>query len=139
MKDKLVMDCKRGRNYKKENFFDGSYSMKVKCAFMLISLPSGSGWRVTSEFHNHKLAKDLDDHDVLGHLKDNERYFVNGATKYNVVPIYIIVALKDKDPENLTSVTQMYKEIYTYKTSKRGSFIEMQYLSSLIHEEKYMY
>lgn len=42
-----------------------------------------------------------------------------------MAPKYIIAALKDRDPENLTSATQVYNARYTYKTSKRGSLTEI--------------
>ena len=43
------------------------------------SEPSGSSWNVMvrCELHNHQLSKDLDDHDILGRLKDHERKFMN--------------------------------------------------------------
>lgn len=49
--------------------------MKVKCSFMLKFVSSGSGWNIMVRcgFLNHKLTKDLDDHDILGCLKDDER------------------------------------------------------------------
>ncbi|XP_050877676.1 uncharacterized protein LOC127081465 [Lathyrus oleraceus] len=55
-----------------------------------------------------------------------------------MTPLYIVVALKDKDLEDLTSVTQVYKARATYNASKRVSSTEMQMLLSLIHREKYM-
>ncbi|XP_058783597.1 uncharacterized protein LOC131658306 [Vicia villosa] len=134
------MGCERGRNYKRKNESEGSYSMKGKYPFMLRYVPSGSGWKVTvkCEFHNHVLASDLDGHDILVRLKDNERKFVIEMTKYNMAPRYIIVALKDIDLENMKSVTQVDKSRYTYKMSKRGLLTEMQHHPSFIHEEKYI-
>lgn len=88
--------------------------------------------------HNHKISEDLDGHNILSRLKVNERHFMNDMTKYNMAPRYIVSALKDKDPENLTSFTQVYKARATYNASKRGSSTEMQMLSTLIHIEKYM-
>ncbi|XP_050920574.1 uncharacterized protein LOC127138225 [Lathyrus oleraceus] len=145
-KDKLIMGCKRGVNYKRNNTSKSSksskgiYSMKVKCPFRLRSTLSGSGWKmmVMYGFHNNKLSKDLDGHDILGRLKVHERQFVNDMTKYIMDPQYIVSALKDKDSENLTSVTQVYKSIATYNASKRGPLMEMQILLTLIHREKYM-
>lgn len=95
--------------------------MKVKCPFRLRYVSSDRGWKVVVRcgLHNHKLSKDLDDHDILGRLKDHERLFMNEMTKYNMVPRYIVASLKDKDPENLTSVTQVYKVRTRYNTSKR--------------------
>ncbi|XP_058764158.1 uncharacterized protein LOC131637576 [Vicia villosa] len=55
-----------------------------------------------------------------------------------MAPRYIVSALKDKDPENLTSITQIYKARATYKLGKRGALTEVQMLFSLIHQEKYM-
>ncbi|XP_058773970.1 uncharacterized protein LOC131648204 [Vicia villosa] len=88
--------------------------------------------------HNHKLSKDLEVHDILGRLKDQERNFVNDMTKYNMAPRYIVAAFKHKDQKNLTSVTQVYTTRATYRTSKRGALAKMQMLLSLIHKEKYM-
>ncbi|XP_050902765.1 uncharacterized protein LOC127115212 [Lathyrus oleraceus] len=75
--------------------------MKVKCLFRLRYVPSDSGWNVIvmCGLHNHKLPKDLEGHDILGRIKDHERWFVNDMTKYNMAPSYIVTALKDKDPE----------------------------------------
>ncbi|XP_058783719.1 uncharacterized protein LOC131658444 [Vicia villosa] len=124
------MGCERGGNYKKKNYSDGSYSMKVKCPFMLRSVPSGSSLKVKVRcgFHNHILVKDLYGHGVLGRLKENERQFVNDMIKYNMVPRYIIAALKYRDPKNLTSVIQVYIARYTYKTNKRVKLLIMFHL-----------
>lgn len=101
---------------------------------------SGSGWNVIIRcgLHNHKLSKDLEGHAILECLKVHERPFVNDTTKYNMTPLYIVAALKDKDPENLLSVTQMYKARAIYNASKRGPLTEIYMLLSLIHREKYM-
>ncbi|XP_058758192.1 uncharacterized protein LOC131631414 [Vicia villosa] len=59
-------------------------------------------------------------------------------TKYNMTPRYLVSALKDKDPENFTSITQIYRARTTYIMGKRSAMTEMQMLLSLIHQEKYM-
>lgn len=46
---------------------------------------------------------------MLECLKHDVRLFVNDMTKDNITPKYIIVALKDRDPENLMSIIQVYK------------------------------
>ncbi|XP_050920331.1 uncharacterized protein LOC127137968 [Lathyrus oleraceus] len=113
------MDCERGGNYKRKNTFESSKSSNGtynKCPFRVRSTLSGSDWKVMvwCGFHNHKLSEDLDDHDILDRLKVHERQFVNDMTKYNMTPWYTISSLKDKDPENLTSVIQVYKARATY-------------------------
>ncbi|XP_058742340.1 protein FAR1-RELATED SEQUENCE 5-like [Vicia villosa] len=91
-----------------------------------------------SDAQSYKLDKDLVGHDILGRLKDDERKFVNDMTEYNMTPRYVVSALKDKDPKNLTSITQIYRARATYRLGKRGAMTEMQMLLSLIHQEKYM-
>lgn len=71
----------------------------------------------------------------MGCLKVHERNFVNDVTKYNMALQNIIVVLKDKDPENLTSVTQVYKARATHNASNRGPLMEMKMLMTLIHRE----
>ncbi|XP_050875265.1 uncharacterized protein LOC127078894 [Lathyrus oleraceus] len=140
------MDCERGGNYKRKNASENNnsskdiYSMKVKCPFRLRYVANDSGWKVMIRcgLHNHKLSKNLDDHDILGLLKDHERQFVNDMTKYNMAQKYIVTALKDKDPDNFTSVIQVYKATSTYNMRNRGSLTELQMLLSLIHREKYI-
>ncbi|XP_058775604.1 uncharacterized protein LOC131649878 [Vicia villosa] len=140
-KDKLIISCERGRNYKKKVVVAGNYTMKMKCPFIMRSMPSGSGWKVMVKcgFHSHILANDLNGNDILVRLKDHERNFINDMTKYNMAHKYIVDALKDTDPKNLTSITQVYKAGSAYNESKRGSLTKIQHLQSLIHEDKYMY
>lgn len=118
-----------------------SYTMKVKCLFMLRFVSSGNDWKVTiwCRFNNHTLFKDLDENDILARLKYYEKKIVKDMTKYNMAIMYIVVALKESGLENLTSVTQVYRERSTCRRRKRGSLIEMQDRLSLIHEDKYMY
>lgn len=115
--------------------------MKVKCPFMLRSVPSGRDWKVTimCGIHNHELATDLDGHDILGSLKHGEINFVSDMTKYNMAPRYIVVALKDRDLESLMIVKHVCKARSTDKTSKRSPLTETQHLLCLIHDEKCMY
>ncbi|XP_058741131.1 protein FAR1-RELATED SEQUENCE 5-like [Vicia villosa] len=138
------MGSDREGNYKKKNEVAipsyGNSTMRLRCPFRLRSVPSGIGWKVVVKcgMHNHRLDKDLVGHDILGRLKDDERKFVNDMTKYNMAPRYIVSALKDKDPRNITSTTQIYRVRATYRLGKRGALTKMQMLLSLIHQEKYM-
>lgn len=61
--------------------------------------------------------------------------FVSDMTKYNVTPRYIVTTLKDKDLENLISITQVYKARATYNANKRNTLTKMQMLLSLIHRK----
>ncbi|XP_058746676.1 uncharacterized protein LOC131619615 [Vicia villosa] len=132
-KDKLIMGCEREGNYKRRNVYERNnsskniYSMKVKSPLRLRYVPNGIGWKVIVRcgMHNHKLSKDLESHDISGRTKDHERKFVNDMMKYNMTLRHIVAALKDKDLENLMSVTQVYKARATYRTGKRGTLAGM--------------
>lgn len=47
-------------------------------SIILRFVPSGGGWKVTVIFGflNHELATNLDDHDILGHLKQMKDNFL---------------------------------------------------------------
>lgn len=100
--------------------------MKVKCPFRLRFVSAGIGWKVIvrCKLHNHKLSKNLEGRDILGPLKDHERQFLNDMTKYNMTPRYIVISLKDKDSQNLTSVTHVYKARATQKCEQERSIDE---------------
>lgn len=61
-------------------------------------MSSGSGWNIIVRcgIHNHDLAKSLDDHDILGRLKFDERHFVNDMTRYHMTSRFIVIAFKDR-------------------------------------------
>lgn len=66
------------------------------------------------EIHNRDLAKDLEGHDIFDYLKQNERQVVNNMTNYHMSSNFTVPALKDKDVDNLTTTTHVYKERLTY-------------------------
>lgn len=61
-------------------------------------------------------------HDILGRLKPDERQFVNDMAKYHMAPKFIVAALKDRDPNNPTHTTHVYKERSTYLSTIICSF-----------------
>ncbi|XP_058742346.1 uncharacterized protein LOC131614814 [Vicia villosa] len=133
-KDKFIIGCDRGGNYKNKNEVaapsDGHSTMRLRCPFRLRSVLSGIGWKVMVKcgMHNHRLDTDMLGHDILDRLKDDGRKFVNDMTKYNMAPRYTVSALKDKDPENITSITPIYQARATYRLGKKGALTEMQML-----------
>lgn len=64
------------------------------------------GWNimVICDIQNYDLVEGLDGHDVLGRLKPEEREFVKDMTKSNKVLRFIVVALKDMNVDNMTTV-----------------------------------
>ena len=93
---------------------------------------------VKFDIYNHELDRYLMGHDILYRLKPYEILFVNEMTRHNMTQRFIIVALKDRDPNNLTSIMSVYKARSTYQSTIRGPFKKMQHLLKLIYDEKYM-
>lgn len=60
-----------------------TFSRREKCPFMLRSMPSGIGCKVSLRcgVQNNELAKNLVAHDILDRLKPHERQFVNEMDK----------------------------------------------------------
>lgn len=81
---KLIMGCERGRNYKNEKSSQVTCSRRFNWPFKLRYVPSGSGWNIMTicGIHNHDQSKDLGGHNILGHVKLDERQFVNDMTIY---------------------------------------------------------
>lgn len=59
---------------------------------------------IICDIQNYDLVEGLEGHDVLGRLKPEEREFVNDMTKSNKVLKFIVVALKDMNVGNMTTV-----------------------------------
>lgn len=118
------MGYERGENYKNKNSSQGIFSRKVKCPFMLRIVSNGISWKVTIRcgIHNHELANGLVGHNILGHLKSHEIHFMNEMKKYNMAPRFIVVTLKDRNHNNMTSTTQVYKARSTSQSTIRGPF-----------------
>lgn len=110
------MDYDRGGNYKNKKKLEVTCSKRVKCSFELRYMPNYCGRNIIVKYgiHNHDLAEDLDDCDILGRLKPNERLFLNDMTKYHMALRFIVVALKDMGVNDLTTMQLVYKARLTY-------------------------
>lgn len=60
-------------------------------------------------------------------------------TKRDVPPRHILISLQEKDPENVTRITQIYKQKSTIQKEIRGPRSEIQHLFKLIEEANYVY
>lgn len=89
---------------------------ELSAHFKLRYVPNSCVWNiiVRCRIHNHDLAGDLDGRDILGHLKLNERPFVNDMTKYHIELRFVVVELKDMGVDDLTNMQLMYTVRSTY-------------------------
>lgn len=76
--DKLILSSEKGGNYNKKGKLEVTCSRRFQFSFRLGYVPSDCGWniKVICGIHNLTLVEDLDDHDILGHLKLEEKQFV---------------------------------------------------------------
>ncbi|XP_058784801.1 uncharacterized protein LOC131659661 [Vicia villosa] len=142
-KDKLIMGCDRGGNYKKKNEVaapsDGNSTMRLRCPFRLRSTLNVIGWKVVvkCEMHNHILDKDMLGHDILGRLKYDERKFVNDMTKYNMAPRYRLPLL---EIVGVTSTKLTFLVAFAYLEQEREENLTwaLERLKELFYSEKFL-
>ncbi|KAI5395777.1 hypothetical protein KIW84_062092 [Lathyrus oleraceus] len=68
-----------------------------------------------------------------------EKQHVADLTKRHVPPRHILLSLQDRDPENVTRITQVYKHKSVIQKEIRGPRSEIQHLFKLIEDAGYVY
>ncbi|KAI5425905.1 hypothetical protein KIW84_031652 [Lathyrus oleraceus] len=141
--NKLIFDCDKGGKHKSTDSGTQSASKKCGCSFKIRSTPAkyGSGWKidVKCELHNHGLPDRLEGHSFIGRLTTDEKQHVADLTKRHVPPRHILLSLQDRDPENVTRITQVYKHKSVIQKEIRGPRSEIQHLFKLIEDACYVY
>jgi len=141
-----LLGCERSGKYKKYRTnleVTITDTRKCDCPFRLRGKPTkgAEGWvlKVVYGLHNHELANTLVGHPYAGRLRPNEHALVVAMTKSRVKPKNILLTLKEKNEDNVTTLKQLYNTRYTYKRSVRGSRTEMQQLMMLLERDKYIH
>ncbi|MCH92949.1 protein FAR1-RELATED SEQUENCE 11-like, partial [Trifolium medium] len=114
-KQKLVLGCERNGVYKrtsKKIKFEETGTRKCGCKFKLRGNfhVTTNDWHISvlNGIHNHELDKELDGHLVAGRLKPKEMEVVAEMTRNLVPPRNIMTTLKERDPDNVTDIKQLY-------------------------------
>ncbi|XP_057425864.1 uncharacterized protein LOC130719248 [Lotus japonicus] len=89
--------------------------------------------------HNHEPAKSLVGHPYVGRLTEEEKGLVGTMTSTWTPPRQILAALKENNPGNLTTITQVYSCNKWFKKEERGPLTEMQHLMKKLVEAKYVH
>lgn len=141
--NKIIFGCDKGGKYKKTDSKIQSALKKCGCPFKIksTSAKDGSGWKVDVKcgIHNHGLPDRLEGHSIVGRLTTEEKQHVFDLTKRDVPPRHILISLQEKDPENVTRITQIYKQKSTIQKEIRGPRSEIQHLFKLIEDANYVY
>ncbi len=94
--------------------------------------------KVKCGLHNHQLAETLLGHSYVGRLSEEEKKLVHEMTRNNVKPRNVLLTVKGRDKENLSTIRHIYNERQRYRSSQRGPRTEMQNLLNLVHRDRYV-
>ncbi|XP_058732665.1 protein FAR1-RELATED SEQUENCE 5-like [Vicia villosa] len=140
--NKVIFGCNKKGKYKDKSETQ-SATKRRGCPFKIRSTPikDGSGWKVDVKcgVHNHGLLDRLEGHSFVGRLTTDEKQHVADLTKRHVPPRHILISLQERDPENITRITQIYKHTSVIEAEIRGPRSEIQHLLKLIEEANYVY
>ncbi|KAI5415151.1 hypothetical protein KIW84_040562 [Lathyrus oleraceus] len=141
--NKLIFGCDKGGKHKSTDSGTQSASKKCGCPFKIRSTlaKDGSGWKIDIKcgLHNHGLPDRLEGHSFIGRLTTDEKQHVADLTKRHVPPRHILLSLQDRDPENVTRITQVYKHKSVIQKEIRGPRSEIQHMFKLIEDAGYVY
>ncbi|KAL5141455.1 Protein FAR1-RELATED SEQUENCE 5 [Glycine soja] len=116
---------------------------KCGCPFKLRCKPviGGEGWMVKliCGVHNHELAKSLVGHPYAGRLTKAEKTLIADMTKSIVKPRNILLTLKEHNANSCTTIKQIYNARNAFRSSIRGSDLEMQHLMKLLERDQYIH
>ncbi|XP_057453094.1 putative protein FAR1-RELATED SEQUENCE 10 [Lotus japonicus] len=119
----------------------GIGTKKCDCPFRLKArYTSEDGlWRFTvvRGDHNHQPAETLVGHAYAGRLTSQEKDMVAKMVDNRVKLGNMLLALKDANPQNVTTIRQVYNERMAHIRAKRGQLSEMQHLMGLLEEDRY--
>ncbi|KAH1189852.1 Protein FAR1-RELATED SEQUENCE 5 [Glycine max] len=142
----VLIGCERSGEYrcrKKEFIKRDTRTRKCECPFKLRCKPvvGGEGWMVklTYGVHNHELAKSLVGHPYAGRLTKAEKTLITDMTKSMVKPRNILLTLKDHNANSCTTIKQIYNAKSAFRSSIRGSDLEMQHLMKLLEHDHYIH
>ncbi|XP_023753777.1 uncharacterized protein LOC111902140 [Lactuca sativa] len=109
----VVLMCDRGGIYTSKNSSRKNiFSKKINCPFNLAAKYSKANdfWtlRVICDEHNHEPAERVESHAYARRLSDEETRLVEELTKKNVKPMDILLALKEQNKNNVSSLQTVY-------------------------------
>lgn len=140
--DKVIFGCDKGGKYKEGDSETQSATKKYGCPFKIRSTTKyGFHWKIDVKYglHNHGLPDRFEGHSFVCRLNANDQQHIVNLTKHHVPPRHVLLLLQERDPENVTRITQIYKHKSKMQKDMRGPRIEMQQLFKLIEDSNYVY
>jgi len=131
------------RSRKKDFVKRDTGNRKYECPFKLRGkiVVGGQGWMVKlmCGSYNHELVKSLVGYPYAGRLTKDEKIMIVDMTKSMVKPKNILLTLKKYNANSCTTIKQVYKARSAYRSSIRGSDIEMQHLIKIFERDQYIH
>ena len=78
-------------------------------------------------------------HTYVGRLSSEAKTMVNHLTKNMVKPGQILLAIKDHDQTNFSTIKTIYNERQKYRREQRRPRMEIQHMMKLIEHNEYVY
>ncbi|KAH1205538.1 Protein FAR1-RELATED SEQUENCE 5 [Glycine max] len=139
----VLIGCERSDEYrcrKKEFIRRDTRTRKCGCPFKLCSKPMVGGEgrmvKLICGVHNHELAKSLVGHSYVGRLTKAEKTLIVDMTKSMVKPRNILLTLKEHNANSCTTIKQIYNARSAFRSSIRGSDLEMQHLMNFLERDQ---
>ena len=85
------------------------------------------------------MAKSFIGHPYVGRLTKDEKIVVVDMTKSLVQQRNILLMFKEHNANSYTTIKQIYNARNAYRSSKKGSNIEMQQLMMLLDRDQYIH
>ena len=130
--------ARKGKNIKKI-----TGTKKCGCPFLLratqISIDGHWSLEVVCGVHNHPCAQYLEGHSFVGRLTKEEHDFVEDLTKSNSRPRDILDVLKERFPDNKSSMITIYNARQKNRLIDHAGRSQMQYLMGKLREHSYFY
>ncbi|GJR48018.1 putative ribonuclease H-like domain-containing protein [Tanacetum coccineum] len=144
---KIELMCEKGKEYQSQR--SGSSiqretgTVKTDCPFGLVAnyYKTYDIWRLRVQLdeHNHPYAPTLEGHPYAMRLEDDEFHLVEELSKYNVQPRYILSTIKARNPDNVSSVRNVYNAQTKIRAVIRGDRTQIQLLLSHLTRTGYAY
>ncbi|XP_058778673.1 protein FAR1-RELATED SEQUENCE 3-like [Vicia villosa] len=140
----VVLNCERGGKYVRTNRVlkhNDTGSRKCACSLKLrVSRRIDRLWRFSDicGVHNHALETNLHGNSSTCWLSRKEKDVNSELSKIKVAPRNIFMDLKQKKPDSVSNIKQVYNKRYNLKVMKMGPRSEMQHLLKLLGDNQYV-
>ncbi|XP_058726691.1 uncharacterized protein LOC131598070 [Vicia villosa] len=120
---------------------DDMRSRKCECPFKIRGyMLATKKWKFTviCGLHNHELCSKLQGHHSVCRLKPEEKTCISDMTLNLIQPKNILVTLKQKEPNNISNIRQVYNIWYRANKAIKGDKSEVQQLLKLLDDNIYV-